>query len=253
MLTLFQNFFACLKFLMIGINGIITVAGFVLLGFGTWVKVHTSSVLQILGSGASHFSHVGYFLIVAGCLLAFIGIIGCCAAARENKLLLLLFFIVVLTIFIGEIICVAVVLVFRSIGSCLMKEEAYSLLKHNYTGYGDENIASYGWDTAMISFHCCGMNNHTDFIGSKYQKVTQRNYPKSCCKDPKSSNCDGKDTSEAVIYQKGCLESMIAMIKRNSSVIGGVAIGIGVLELISLVISLALFINLFQKQTAITV
>uniref|UniRef100_A0A4W3H3D1 Tetraspanin n=1 Tax=Callorhinchus milii TaxID=7868 RepID=A0A4W3H3D1_CALMI len=228
MLTLFQNFFACLKFLMIGINGIITVAGFVLLGFGTWVKVHTSSVLQILGSGASHFSHVGYFLIVAGCLLAFIGIIGCCAAARENKLLLLL-------------------------GSCLMKEEAYSLLKHNYTGYGDENIASYGWDTAMISFHCCGMNNHTDFIGSKYQKVTQRNYPKSCCKDPKSSNCDGKDTSEAVIYQKGCLESMIAMIKRNSSVIGGVAIGIGVLELISLVISLALFINLFQKQTAITV
>ncbi|XP_048474033.1 tetraspanin-16-like isoform X2 [Rhincodon typus] len=216
-----QSVFFCIKFLMVGINAVITVAGFVLLGFGVWVKIHGDSILQILGSRAGHFLNVGYFCIAAGCCLALLGFIGCCGVIKESKLLLML----VATVF---------------------EEEALYLLKNNYTGYGDKNFASYGWDSVMAAFHCCGLNNYTDFIESSYQKLKGRLYPKSCCRDPVSPDCDGFDTSDTIIYSKGCFTAVTAMIKRNSAVIGGVAVGIAMIEVLAMAISLTLFINLFR-------
>ncbi|XP_038640772.1 tetraspanin-1-like isoform X6 [Scyliorhinus canicula] len=164
-----QSVFFCIKFLMVGINAVITVAGFVLLGFGVWVKVHGDSILQILGTRAGHFLNVGYFCIAAGCFLALLGFIGCCGVIKESKLLLML-------------------------------------------------------------FHCCGLNNYTDFIDSFYEKRKGRLYPKSCCLDPTSTDCDGIDISATVIYTKGCFNAVSSMIKRNSIVVGGVAVGIAVIE-----------------------
>ncbi|XP_038640770.1 tetraspanin-16-like isoform X4 [Scyliorhinus canicula] len=200
-----QSVFFCIKFLMVGINAVITVAGFVLLGFGVWVKVHGDSILQILGTRAGHFLNVGYFCIAAGCFLALLGFIGCCGVIKESKLLLML----VATVF---------------------HEEALNLLKNNYTGFGDRNFASYGWDSVMSTFHCCGLNNYTDFIDSFYEKRKGRLYPKSCCLDPTSTDCDGIDISATVIYTKGCFNAVSSMIKRNSIVVGGVAVGIAVIE-----------------------
>ncbi|XP_078409023.1 tetraspanin-1-like [Cetorhinus maximus] len=215
-----QSVFFCIKFLMVGITDIITVTGFVLLGFGVWVKIHGDSILQILGSRAEHFLNVGYFCIAAGCFLALLGFIGCCGVIKENKMLLML----VATVF---------------------QEEALQLLKNNYTGNSDKNFASYGWDSVMSAFHCCGLNNYKDFIGSFYQKRKGRFYPRSCCQDP-TSDCDGIEISDTVIYSKGCFAAVISMIKRNRAVIGGVAVGIAVIEVVAMAISLMLFVNLFR-------
>ncbi|XP_038640768.1 tetraspanin-16-like isoform X2 [Scyliorhinus canicula] len=225
-----QSVFFCIKFLMVGINAVITVAGFVLLGFGVWVKVHGDSILQILGTRAGHFLNVGYFCIAAGCFLALLGFIGCCGVIKESKLLLMLFFLAMATLFIGEITCAIVILVFQSIVATVFHEEALNLLKNNYTGFGDRNFASYGWDSVMSTFHCCGLNNYTDFIDSFYEKRKGRLYPKSCCLDPTSTDCDGIDISATVIYTKGCFNAVSSMIKRNSIVVGGVAVGIAVIE-----------------------
>uniref|UniRef100_UPI00398E3EEF tetraspanin-1-like n=1 Tax=Pristiophorus japonicus TaxID=55135 RepID=UPI00398E3EEF len=241
-----QSILFCMKLLMLGVNAIISVAGFVLLGFGVWVKVHGDSVLQILGSHAGHLLSVGYFCIAAGCCIAVLGVIGCWGAIKESKLLLMLFFIAMSSIFIGEIISAAVVLIFRSIITTVFKAEALQLLKNNYTGFGDKNFASYGWDSIMTTFHCCGLNNYTDFAGSLYQSQKERLYPKSCCRKPFSLECNGIDTTSNIIYTKGCLKSVTLMIKKNSAVIGGVAIAIGLIELTAIVISLMLFINLFR-------
>ncbi|GCC29283.1 hypothetical protein chiPu_0007722 [Chiloscyllium punctatum] len=241
-----QSIFFCIKFLMVGINAVITVAGFVLLGFGVWVKVHGDSILQILGSRAGHFLNVGYFCIAAGCCLALLGLVGCYGVIKESKLLLMLFFLIMATIFIGEISCAIVILVFQTIVATVFEEEALYLLKNNYTGYGDKNFASYGWDSVMAAFQCCGLNNYTDFIQSSYHKLKGRLYPKSCCHDPTSPDCDGFDTSDATIYSKGCLNAVITMIKKNSVVISGVAVGIAIIEMLAMAISLTLFINLFR-------
>ncbi|XP_060710935.1 tetraspanin-1-like [Hemiscyllium ocellatum] len=98
----------------------------------------------------------------------------------------------------------------------------------------------------VLEFQCCGLNNYTDFIQSSYHKLKGRLYPKSCCHDPSSPHCDGFDTSDATIYPKGCFNAVITMIKKNSAVISGVAVGIAIIEMLAMVISLTLFINLFR-------
>ncbi|XP_072104251.1 tetraspanin-16-like [Mobula birostris] len=52
----------------------------------------------------------------------------------------------------------------------------------------------------LLMFHCCGLNNYTDFEGSYYQIEKGRRYPKSCCRNPFSADCDGLSTSDDVIY-----------------------------------------------------
>ncbi|XP_059846873.1 tetraspanin-16-like [Hypanus sabinus] len=142
------------------------VAGLVLLGFGVWIKVHGDAILQILGSRAGHMLNVGYFCIIGGCFLALFGIFGCCGTIKESKVLLMIYFIAISMIFIGEIICAIVILIFKSI------------------------------------FHCCGLNNYTDFEGSNYQIQKGRLYPESCCRNPFSADCDGLSASANVIYTK---------------------------------------------------
>ncbi|XP_055520001.1 tetraspanin-16-like isoform X1 [Leucoraja erinacea] len=126
--------------------------------------------------------------------------------------------------------CAIVVLIFKSIITILFQEEAFGLLKNNYTGFGDKNFASFGWDSIMKTFHCCGLKNYTDFEGSYYQITKGRLYPKSCCRNPFSADCDGITISSEIIFTKGCFASVTAMIKRNSAVIGGAAIGISLIQ-----------------------
>ncbi|XP_069779028.1 tetraspanin-16-like isoform X1 [Narcine bancroftii] len=241
-----SSVFFCIKLLMIAINTIISVAGLVLLGFGVWMMVHGYSILQILGIRAGHLLNVSYFCVVAGCILALLGIFGCCGTIKESKIKLMLFFIALSVIFIGGVTCAIVVLIFKSIITVVFQEEALELLKNNYTGFGDKNFASHGWDAIMKTFHCCGLMNYTDFEGSNYQKHKGRLYPKSCCRNPFSAECDGISTGANIIYTKGCFSSVTTMIERNSSVLGGVAVGIGIIQLMAMVNSLSLFIYLFR-------
>ncbi|XP_072924139.1 tetraspanin-16-like [Hemitrygon akajei] len=241
------NSFICIKIFMIVVNTIISVAGLVLLGFGVWMKVHGDAILQILGSRAGHMLNVSYFCIVGGCFLTLFGFFGCCGTIKESKVLLMMYFIAVSMIFIGEIICAIVILIFKSIIVLLFQDEALKLLKNNYTGFGDKNLASTGWDALMKTLHCCGLNNYTDFEGSNYQIQKGRLYPKSCCRNPFSAECDGLSTSANVIYTKGCLSFVTSMIKRNSSIIGGVTIGISLIQMMAMAISLTFFIKLFRN------
>ncbi|XP_055520002.1 tetraspanin-16-like isoform X2 [Leucoraja erinacea] len=98
--------------------------------------------------------------------------------------------------------CAIVVLIFKSIITILFQEEAFGLLKNNYTGFGDKNFASFGWDSIMKTFHCCGLKNYTDFEGSYYQITKGRLYPKSCCRNPFSADCDGITISSEIIFTK---------------------------------------------------
>ncbi|XP_078285517.1 tetraspanin-16-like [Rhinoraja longicauda] len=143
---------------------------------------------------AGHLLNVSYFCIVAGCFLALLGFVGCYGAIKESKIILMLITIV-------------------------FQEEAFELLKNNYTGFGDKNFASYGWDSIMKTFHCCGLRNYTDFEGSYYQITKGRLYPKSCCRNPFSADCDGITATRDIIFTK----------------------------LAAMTCSLTLFINLFRR------
>ncbi|XP_016091404.1 tetraspanin-1-like [Sinocyclocheilus grahami] len=88
--------FGFLKAMMFLFNGVIFLAGAVILGVGIWVKVDSGSILNFLQNiqGApgelGQVLNVGYLLIAVGAVLLILGFLGCCGAIRESRCMLLL-------------------------------------------------------------------------------------------------------------------------------------------------------------------
>uniref|UniRef100_A0A8D0HEN9 Tetraspanin n=1 Tax=Sphenodon punctatus TaxID=8508 RepID=A0A8D0HEN9_SPHPU len=198
--------FPFLKLMMFIFNGIIFLGGLAVLGAGVWVKVDGGSFGKLLGAVAPqlmHVIHVGYLCIAIGTFLLLVGFLGCCGAAKESKCMLLLFFSIILILFIAEVAGAVVALAFSSLATTVktLKED-----------YGKQEDITAVWDT----MNCCGFQDYADFNNSYFYQKHSQQYPSPCCR-----------------LSGPCLESDVDLknfLSRNEKIVGGVALGICVLE-----------------------
>nr|WBW70071.1 venom protein [Lampona murina] len=80
------------------------------------------------------------------------------------------------------------------------------------------------WDEMQMKLHCCGVTKAED-----WPKV---DFPKSCCPQ-EVTTCSATENA----YPDGCYEKILDKIKSAIGVVGGVAIGIAVVELIGVMFS----------------
>nr|XP_025035848.1 tetraspanin-16 [Pelodiscus sinensis] len=149
-----------------------------------------------------------------------------------------------LVIFIAEIAAAVVIFAFTSFAHSIVLDKSLTALKNKYMGYKDNDIVSFGWNAFMLQLNCCGLHNYTDFSGSVFQLRTNLTYPKTCCKDPRSSACNGLDVGHEVIHQEGCFRKLVSLIKEKSILLGAAATGAAVLQLAAMIVSLMLYIKL---------
>ncbi|XP_050781494.1 tetraspanin-16 isoform X2 [Gopherus flavomarginatus] len=236
--------YATLKTVMICFNAIVFVVGCTMVGLGLWIKLGSTSFVRVLGATSVYFAHVGYFCIVVGSVVVMLGFMGCWGAVKENRCLLLMYFLIMLVIFNAEITAAVVVFAFTSFARSIVLDKSLTALKKKYSGYKHDDIVSYGWNAFMLKLNCCGVHNYTDFSGSAFQIRTNLTYPKSCCKDPTSSACNGRNVSSVVINQEGCFPKLVSLIKEKSLLLGGAATGAALLELAAMMVSLMLYVKL---------
>merc|ERR1719354_152235 len=119
--------------------------------------------------------------------------------------------------------------------------------------YGDKtNTAAKGFTKAIDWFQqkveCCGVDNAGTWRNSDWYKhnpddTIQKEFavPDSCCKTEKE-NCGRKLTGplDSKIYQKGCIEKGKQYAKDNLYLIGGVGIGIAIVQLLSIAFAIGL-------------
>lgn len=72
-----------------------------------------------------------------------------------------------------------------------------------------------------LQFHCCGVDGPDDFARIDGPKTI----PWSCCGKSENSTCT-RDES----YSQGCSNEIMKMLSYAGSILGGVAIGIAVVE-----------------------
>uniref|UniRef100_A0A8C5RVY0 Tetraspanin n=1 Tax=Laticauda laticaudata TaxID=8630 RepID=A0A8C5RVY0_LATLA len=223
--------FTFLKVMMILFNLAIFLGGATLLGIGIWVTVDSKSFLNIFGAISTsvlQIVHIGYLLIAIGAVLFLLGFLGCCGAQKESKCLLIMFFSIILIIFIIEVAGAVVALVYTSLAESILQATVAKLLKDNY---GKSNPVTEAWNVTMTELKCCGLSNYTDFNDSQFYKETN-SYPGQCCNSSISSlsatTCN--ETVAASSEVKGCFPQMLSEIRKNAAVVGGVAAGIGALE-----------------------
>uniref|UniRef100_A0A671S0G7 Tetraspanin n=1 Tax=Sinocyclocheilus anshuiensis TaxID=1608454 RepID=A0A671S0G7_9TELE len=241
--------FGFLKTMMFLFNGIIFLAGAVILGVGIWVKVDSGSILNFLQNiqGApgelGQVLNVGYLLIAVGAVLLILGFLGCCGAIRESRCMLLLFFIIILIVFIAEVAGAIVLLVFKPLAENLIKQVGGEVVKSIRNDYGKNSDVTGLWNSTMTTLKCCGFNNYTDFTNSYFVNDT-KSYPFQCCNRVPSY----KYHRIFFIFLfpqtiSGCFPALKKLVDDNAVIIIAVALGIAALE-----ISLFLHLNRFGEM-----
>nr|XP_057929596.1 tetraspanin-1 [Doryrhamphus excisus]XP_057929597.1 tetraspanin-1 [Doryrhamphus excisus] len=237
--------FTFVKMMMVFFNLLILLSGLTLLAMGIWASVDATSFVQLLGPFASKgMQHVtvACFCLAIGSALVLLGLLGCCGAHKESKCLLLTFFSIVLIIFIAEVAAAVVALTYSSFAEGILRAWATPALQKDY---GTDPAVTNIWNTTMTEMKCCGFSNYTDFVGSNFEKENG-GLPQSCCL-ANIAACSPEAAGQSAV--QGCFEQILASLKKHANIVGGIAAGIGVLEISAMVVSIYLYCHLDKRAS----
>ncbi|XP_013978977.1 tetraspanin-1 isoform X2 [Salmo salar] len=214
------TFFKCM---MVLFNLLILLGGLTLLGVGIWVSVDKGLFLQVLSPFTLDVQYVkvGFFCIAIGGVLVLLGVLGCCGAHKGSKCLLLLFFSIILIIFIAEVAAGTVALAYSS-----------------FNQYGSDPVVTKIWNSTMTELNCCGFTNYTDFTDSYYSEQSEGSYPPSCCQLD-TAPCSQQQAWHSAV--QGCFEQLLEALQKHANIVGGIAVGIGGLEVAAMLVSMYLY------------
>lgn len=269
----------CAKCSLILFNIIFFLLGIAILAVGIYVLVDPKfnhfkniasvDVVDIASQNGINLSYIGYcgiaFCVFGGVML-FISFMGCCGAMNQVRCLLGLYSTILLLLLISEI----GIGIFSGVYSGKLREFLAPQLKQNienqYMGdMANRTIASIGWDTIMLNFECCGVYDSNDFKNtSNWKHNATQQIPRSCCKFeaiPASSwtsgtipenyldeNCFINPTETNSNYKKGCYDQIQNTIYQYSSIIIGVAVGVGIVLLLGVAFGFHLCRRIGQEK-----
>ncbi|XP_061883918.1 tetraspanin-1 [Entelurus aequoreus] len=232
--------FTLVKGMMVFFNLLIILGGLTLLAMGIWASVDEGTYLQLLDPFSSRGLqqvNVGFFCIALGAFLLVLGLLGCCGAGKESKCLLLTFFSIILVLFIAELAAAVVALTYSSFAEEILRAWATPALQKDY---GSDPVLSNMLNDTMSELKCCGFTNYTDFVGSHFAG----NLPPTCCLADVFP-CSQDEAKESSV--EGCFQQILKLLKENANIVGGIAAGIGVLEITAMVVSMYLYCHLDKR------
>ncbi|XP_046871484.1 tetraspanin-16-like [Hypomesus transpacificus] len=237
--------YAIMRNLLLLLSSILILSGLVLLGMGVWIMYGAATFVQVMGSFSVHLVTLSYICIGVGGVLALLGTVGYLGAKKENRCLILLYFSVVTTLFIAELMGTITVLFYKDLVEFTIREASKKTLMTAYIGPASTDPISSAWNSVMIKNKCCGFDNSTeDFKNSVFSTNTGLLYPKACCVNMKDPTCDGLTIEEGLLHQASCLSKLVTVIKEQSVIIGSTAAVICIMELVSMIVSVVLFVRL---------
>ncbi|CAH1989777.1 unnamed protein product [Acanthoscelides obtectus] len=183
---------------------------------------------------------VDIFAMVAGACVALIAFFGCCGAYKENTCLLTTYSTALIALVIVELALAVVaflVISGRSLGP--------DITRHLNDMYDDKEINQSYMDilnTVQRYFECCGI------VGSRDMKAFLRKgtLMDSCCEPKFAGHCMFSNA-----YKDGCQPQIKEFLEKNFKIIGGVAVAVGVAEMIGAALAICVKRKIIYEQAYI--
>lgn len=231
------------QYLFFAFNFLFFVLGMAVLGFGIYSRVENDSWRDLIDSDT--IMQAANLLIASGIIVAFIGFLGCCGACKRWQWMLILYAVVVILIFILEIAAGIYAYVKRD---SIEKSLTNKLTSGINVNYGKTDTASVGLTKAIDYFQetvkCCGTTGPESWKTSHWRssqgQVGKKMVPKSCCKSQTAGCGTVTNYNSATIYQGGCITEGKNYAKDNLWLIGGIGVGIAVVQLLGIIFSICL-------------
>jgi len=220
------------KYFMVLCNILFALAGIILIGFGAYAQIAAKDYLNFLGD---NYVNTPIFVIILGGVIFAIALFGCCGAWKENKCLIYTYGTILFFILIAQI--AAGIAAFALQGP--LKDEITKNMEKGQLNYGQEGFegVTTTWDLVQKNLHCCGVKNWKD-----WRNVTQMagSVPDSCCKVGQVMNCGKAPVEEKDVFTEGCFSLFNDEFNSNLTIVGAVALGIAVGEIIAIAFSCCL-------------
>ncbi|KAG7202540.1 hypothetical protein KM043_009738 [Ampulex compressa] len=218
----------CVKYLTFLFNLIFAITGIVFVAVGT--------VILVAYNGYNNFVDSWFFaapvlMIIVGAIVFIVSFFGCCGAAKENHCMIITFSVLILLIFALE--------VGAGIAGYIMRGEVGTMLETRLNAtmkeYNVDDDIKRSWDIMQHDLKCCGMYGPGDWASLGFVDNT---VPDSCCDEvPSGSKCD---SNLIYVLNDGCMNKLQSAIEDNALTLGGVGIGIALIQLIGVIFACCL-------------
>ncbi|XP_073829629.1 tetraspanin 2A [Musca autumnalis] len=180
-------------------------------GFNEWLKI-----LQ-----AESFYIGVYILIAISIIMMAVSFLGCLSALMENTLALFVFIGTQIFGFIVTIAGSAILMQYSTMHSSLQPLLQVSL--SNFVSTSEQPYSSYVLNMIQENVGCCGASGPWDYLNLR---------------QPLPSSC--RDTVSGNAFFNGCVDELTWFFEGKTSWIVAIALGLGMLNVISAVMSLVL-------------
>ncbi|XP_046845094.1 tetraspanin-17-like isoform X2 [Xenia sp. Carnegie-2017] len=146
-------------------------------------------------------------------------------------------------IFFLQILLGILVFVFKGKFEEIVKDK----LRDTVENYRDNPDLKNLIDKVQADFKCCGVDNYNDWNSNLYFNCSQKTQeacgvPASCCRiDKENKQCgygvrekENEDSIDKKIFDRGCVEGFLAWVERNIILIGAIALGIALVQIMGI-------------------
>ncbi|KAK8728693.1 hypothetical protein OTU49_009096, partial [Cherax quadricarinatus] len=224
------------------------ISGFAVIIVGAVIEANYRTYLDFISSTYVSASSI---LIAVGVLIFVVGFFGCCGAVKENHCMVVTFAVLLCIIFIMQIGV--------GLASYVLRSDVENFLHHNMLvsmhNYTEERPGIYKtWNVIQHEHACCGTDNYTDWKETRFGEHIN-GVPEACCIQ-NTDNCGNdvftKPPSELdYINKEGCFDKLKGDAKENVTILGGVAIGIGFVQLIGVAFACCLAKSLKRQYETV--
>ncbi|XP_033019014.1 tetraspanin-33 [Lacerta agilis] len=200
-------------------------------------------------------------LIVVGILMFFITFCGCIGSLRENICLLQTFSVCLTVIFLLQLASGVLGFVFSDKARGKVSEIVNNAIVHYRDDLDLQNLIDFG----QKEFSCCGGVSYKDWSQNLYFNCTAHNpswercsVPYSCCLQTDDQSVINTMCGQGMqafnyleasefIYTNGCIDKLVNWIHSNLFLLGGVALGLAIPQLVGILLSQVL-VNQIRDQ-----
>lgn len=217
------------KYFMVLCNILFALAGLALIVFGAYVQIDAKDYLNFLGD---NYVNTPIFIIILGGVIFVIALFGCCGAWQEKQCLIYTYSVILVIILIAQVAAAIAAFVLKGD----LRREISVNMEKGLMNYG---IAEHGgvtttWDLVQKNLECCGVENYKDW--KNVTAFIDGTVPDSCCTGGQVENC-GKaqaPVDPTTIFTEGCYNKFSGEFVSNLNIVGGVAAGVALGEMIAI-------------------
>ncbi|XP_026089920.1 tetraspanin-33-like [Carassius auratus] len=244
------------KYLLFLFNMIFWIIALILISIGVYSRTvkHETALACLTVDPA-------LLLMIVGIIMFFITFCGCVGSLRENICLLQTFCIILTIIFLLQLVAGVLGFFFSDKARGKVTDMIDNAIEHYRDDIDLQNFIDYG----QKQFNCCGGISYMDWSQNMYFNCSKENpsrercsVPFSCCLLSNEENvintmCGHRMQqleyleASAFINTNGCIDKLVNWIHSNLFLLGGIALGLAIPQLVGILLS-QILINQIQDQ-----